>query len=81
MHPVKLLAAGGVAFSLSSDNLLLSGDHGHAPSPTKELLHLVEDVGLGWEEARKSVLDGLGAAFSPAVTTEFVQRVSQDLKI
>jgi len=81
VHPVKILSAGGVAFSLSSDNLLLSGDHLHAPSPTMELLHLVEDVGLGWEAARKSVLDGLGAAFSPSVTTEFVEEVAQDLKI
>ena len=31
-----------VAFSLSCDNLLLSGDLHHRPSPTAEILHLVK---------------------------------------
>jgi len=64
-----------VNFSLSCDNLLLSGDLHHQPSPTAELLHLVKDVGLGWGAARQSVLSGLRAAFSPRVTEEFIAGV------
>merc|ERR1712223_2373514 len=63
-HPARLLQESGVAFSLSCDNLLLSGDLHHRPSPTAEILHLVKDVELGWEAARQSVLSGLEAAFS-----------------
>ena len=74
-HPVRLMHEKGVSFSLSSDNLLLSGDHLHAPSPTAELLHLVHDVGLGWDAARKAVIDGLRAAFSPSVNEEFIQKM------
>ena len=33
-----------VAYSLSCDNLLLSGDLQHQPSPTAELLHLVKVI-------------------------------------
>ena len=78
-HPAQLLAAAGVKFSLSSDNLLLSGDALHAASPTAELLHLVRDLGLGWAVARDSVLAGLAAAFSPSVTPQFVQSVAARL--
>ena len=78
-HPAQLLAAAGVKFSLSSDNLLLSGDALHAASPTAELLHLVRDLGLGWAAARDSVLAGLAAAFSPSVTPQFVQSVAARL--
>ena len=76
-HPVKLLAEAGVRFSLSSDNLLLSGDSEHAASPTAELLHLVHDVGLGWGLARQSVLSGLEAAFSPSLTRVTVERAEK----
>ena len=74
VHPVRLLAEAGASFSLSSDNLLLSGDSEHAAAPTAELLHLVHDVGLGWPAARRSVLSGLEAAFSPSVTQAFRDR-------
>ena len=74
MHPVRQLAETGVSFSLSSDNLLLSGDAEHAASPTGELLHLVHDVELGWEQARQSVLSGLRAAFSPSMTQAIINR-------
>ena len=79
VHPVKLLHDRGVPFSLSSDNLLLSGDHSHAPSPTAEVLHLVHDVGLGWEAAKQSVIHGLRASFSPSVTPEFIESVKSQL--
>ena len=79
VHPAKLLHDQGVSFSLSSDNLLLSGDHGHAPSPTAEILHLVHDVGLGWDAAKQSVINGLKAAFSPSVTPEFIESVRRKL--
>ena len=69
----------GTKISLSSDNLLLSGDALHAASPTAELLHLVRDLGLGWAAARDSVLAGLAAAFSPSVTPQFVQSVAARL--
>lgn len=74
-HPVKLLQNAGVSYSLSSDNLLLSGDLTLAPSPTAELLHLALDVGLGWDNARKSVMNGLDAAFSPSITQEVKDRI------
>ena len=79
VHPVKILHERGVKFSLSSDNLLLSGDLAQAPSPTGELLHLVHHVGLGWEVARQSVLSGLRAAFSPGVDERFIQTVEAGL--
>ena len=79
VHPVKILQERGVKFSLSSDNLLLSGDKDHAPSPTGELLRLVHQVGLGWEAARESVLSGLRAAFSPRVDEKFIQSVEEQL--
>jgi len=75
VHPVKILHQKGVSYSLSSDNLLLSGDHDHAPSPTAELLHLVHDVGLGWEAATQSIISGLRASFSPAVTQQFIDNI------
>ena len=74
-HPVKIMQELGVAFSLSSDNLLLSGDHLHAPSPTAEVLHLVHDVGLGWEAAKLSIINGLKSAFSPTVDQEFIEKI------
>ena len=79
VHPVKLLHEKGVSFSLSSDNLLLSGDHLHAPSPTGDLLHLVHSVGLGWEVAKQSIICGLRGAFSPSVTQQFIDQVQQRL--
>eukprot|EP00092_Neocalanus_flemingeri_P024964 GFUD01027076.1.p1 GENE.GFUD01027076.1~~GFUD01027076.1.p1 ORF type:complete len:405 (+),score=79.62 GFUD01027076.1:36-1250(+) len=79
VHPVKTMQEQGVAFSLSSDNLLLSGDHAHAPSPTAEVLHLVYDVGLGWEAAKMSIINGLKSAFSPVVDQEFIERIEQKL--
>ena len=79
VHPVKILQERGVKFSLSSDNLLLSGDQTEAPSPTGELLHLVHQVGLGWEVARQSVISGLRAAFSPRVDQRFIQSVEDRL--
>ena len=69
----------GVPYSLSSDNLLLSGDHDHAPSPTAELLHLVHDVGLGWEAATQSIMSGLRASFSPAVTQQFIDNIRRKI--
>jgi len=74
-HPVKILQAQGVKFSLSSDNLLLSGDAKFAPSPTAELLHLVHDVGLGWQSARESVVNGLKAALSASVDQKFIDEI------
>ena len=68
-------------YSLSSDNLLLSGDRNHQPSPTSELLHLAEDVGLGWEAARRAVVNGLRAAFSQSVDQEFIDRVEKELRL
>ena len=79
VHPVKILHKKGVKFSLSSDNLLLSGDKDQAPSPTGEILHLVHHVGLGWEAARESVLSGLRAAFSPRVDKRLIQSVEERL--
>ena len=79
VHPVKLLHEKGVSFSLSSDNLLLSGDHLYAPSPTGDLLHLVHSVGLGWEVAKQSIISGLRGAFSPSVTQQFIDQVQQRL--
>lgn len=77
VHPVKLLQEAGVQYSLSSDNLLLSGDLAHRPGPTAEILHLVRDVGLGWPAARQSVLAGLRAAFSPRVDQTFIDKVDK----
>eukprot|EP00090_Calanus_glacialis_P013354 TRINITY_DN21991_c0_g1_i1.p1 TRINITY_DN21991_c0_g1~~TRINITY_DN21991_c0_g1_i1.p1 ORF type:complete len:375 (-),score=92.69 TRINITY_DN21991_c0_g1_i1:75-1199(-) len=79
VHPVRVMQQQGVAFSLSSDNLLLSGDHAHAPSPTAEILHLVNDVGLGWEAAKWSIINGLKSAFSPSVDQEFIDQTLQKL--
>ena len=79
VHPVRQLEEAGVAYSLSSDNLLLSGDPGHAPGPTAELLHLVHSVGLGWAAARRSVLAGLRAAFSNTVDQVFIENVEKQL--
>ena len=79
MHPVKIMQEQGVAFTLSSDNLLLSGDQDHAPSPTAEILHLVHDVGLGWEAAKWSVIHGLKSAFSPAIDEDFIERIMLEL--
>ena len=89
-----------MAYSLSCDNLLLSGDLQHQSSPTAELLHLVkvtsviclpnrhlsdltimQDVGLGWETARQSVLNGLRAAFSKTVDEEFIKEVEARMRI
>ena len=80
VHPVKLMHQLGVSFSLSSDNLLLSGDTNHAPSPTAELLHLIYDVGLGWDAAREAVINGLKAAFSPEVDEKFIENVRLKLQ-
>ena len=80
VHPVKVMQEQGVAFSLSSDNLLLSGDHDHAPSPTAEVLHLVHDVGLGWETARISIINGLKSAFSPIIDQEFIEKTLLELQ-
>jgi len=80
-HPVKLLQESGVQYSLSCDNLLLSGDKQHAPSPTAELLHLALDVGLGWPAARASVIKGLKAAFSPTVNQSFIDAVQKRIDL
>ncbi|XP_023334386.1 uncharacterized protein LOC111705912 isoform X3 [Eurytemora carolleeae] len=64
-----------VKYSLSSDNLLLSGDLKLAPSPTLELLRLAVDVGLGWEEARNSLISGLESAFSPCIGRDFINDI------
>ena len=75
VHPVRILQQRGVKFSLSSDNLLLSGDRQHAASPTGEILHLVHHVGLGWDVARDSVLAGLRAAFAPLGKGSFIHHL------
>ena len=40
-HPARAFYESGIPFSLSCDNLLLSGDSPEAPDPTGEILHLV----------------------------------------
>ena len=80
VHPAKVMQEQGVAFSLSSDNLLLSGDHDHAPSPTAEVLHLVHDVGLGWKAAKLSIINGLKSAFSPTIDREFIEKTLKELQ-
>ena len=35
----------------------------------------MQDVGLGWEAARQSVLNGLRAAFSKQIDEEFIEEV------
>ena len=69
----------GVQFTLSSDNLLLSGDEQHLVSPTGEIVRLVRDVGLEWEAVKTSVLCGAAAAFSPAVDEAWVDRLRRDI--
>ena len=43
-HPAALFFKHKLPFSLSCDNLLLSGNHELRPSPTNEILHLARDV-------------------------------------
>ena len=78
-HPVKKMVDAGVAFSLSSDNLLLSGDAHNIASPTAEIVHLVRDVGLGWGAVRDSLLCGAAAAFSPAVGKSWVEGLQREI--
>ena len=69
-HPVRAFYECGLPFSLSCDNLLLSGDHPDAPpSPTGEILHLVYDVfhddeSTGWSAVRGSLKAGVEARFA-----------------
>ena len=42
---------------------------------------LMQDVGLGWEAARQSVLNGLRAAFSKTVDEEFIKEVESRMQI
>ena len=41
----------------------------------------MQDVGLGWEAARQSVLNGLGAAFSKTVDEEFIKEMEASMQI
>ncbi len=51
-HPARVFSDRGLAFSLSSDNLMLSGDLGTGPPrPDGEVLRLVHDV-LGVDHAK-----------------------------
>ena len=43
-HPAALFYENNLPFSLSCDNLLLSGNDTLRPSPSNEILHLVRDV-------------------------------------
>ena len=43
-HPAALFYRHKLPFSLSCDNLLLSGNDKLRPSPSNEILHLVRDV-------------------------------------
>ena len=45
-HPVKMFYEHSVAFSLSMDNWLLSGDMEHQPDPNHELIRAAELIGL-----------------------------------
>ena len=46
-HPAALFYKHKLPFSLSCDNLLLSGNDKLRPSPSKEILHLARDVFQG----------------------------------
>ena len=41
----------------------------------------MQDVGLGWEAARLSVLNGLRAAFSKTVNEEFIKEMEARMQI
>lgn len=89
-HPAALFYKYRLPFSLSCDNLLLSGNDKLRPSPTKEILHLARDVMNSkgkpelqdkerWDAVRFSLRSGIRAAFDPEVTPDVVQRF--DLKV
>ena len=69
-HPAKTFYECGLPFSLSCDNLLLSGDDPEAPpTPAGEILHLVYDVfrgneAKGWSAVRRSLRAGIKARFA-----------------
>lgn len=71
-HPARAFHDCGLPFSLSCDNLLLSGDDPEAPpSPAGEVLHLVYDVFdddelKGWNAVWKSLKAGVEARFARA---------------
>ena len=69
-HPARTFYECGLPFSLSCDNLLLSGDDPAAPpTPAGEILHLVYDVfhgdeAKGWSAVRESLKAGVEARFA-----------------
>ena len=69
-HPARTFYECSLPFSLSCDNLLLSGDDPAAPpTPAGEILHLVYDVfhgdeAKGWSAVRESLRAGVEARFA-----------------
>lgn len=76
VHPVKKFFEERIPFSLSCDNLLLSGDLRSQPSPVNEILHLAHDVfkgeeDKGWEAVRFALECGSNAAFCGRIDQEW----------
>ena len=57
-HPIKIMHENGIKCSLNSDNFLLSGDSEREPSPTIEVLHLLQDVQLSIDDLSKILCAG-----------------------
>lgn len=86
VHPAKIFAQEEIPFSLSCDNLLLSGDLTLRPDPSEEILHLVNDVLAGdeqekWRIVRRCLLDGLKSGFNQTCLSNlqesFVDRIDE----
>ena len=80
-HPAKIFFAENLPFSLSCDNILLSGDMEIQADPLKEVGHLaydvMDDVTEGWRAVRYSLVSGLRAGFSPAIDASYLREFEE----
>ena len=80
-HPAALFYKHRLPFSLSCDNLLLSGNHELRPSPSNEVLHLARDVipnnqlleaKVCGKEVEVYVINFVAKRLSPKISTDTV---------
>jgi adenosine deaminase len=78
-HPVGLLLGAGIKCCINCDNLFLSGDRAHQPSPTAELVRLVREAGCTMEDVRRVLLCGAEASFVGGDDPEWLRAFTSEL--
>jgi adenosine deaminase len=79
-HPVGLLLKEGINCCINCDNLFLSGDREHQPSPTSELVRSVREAGCTIEDVRRMLLCGAQASFAGGGDQNWLRAFENELE-